>query len=115
MAYPNGPNDDRVASIIASNSPIKYSRTTAATHSFVVQKENLLRYNPTVHYIEDCLDELVDKFLASGSEEDQLLYIWGHSYEMDEGRITWEKFEEVCQKLAGHDDIFYGTNKEVLL
>ena len=115
MAYPNGPNYDRVASIIANNSPIKYSRTTTATHSFVVQKENLLRYNPTVHYIEECLDEIVDKFLASDSEEDQLLYIWGHSYEMDEGRITWEKFEEICQKLAGHDDIFYGTNKEVLL
>lgn len=115
MAYPNGPNDDRVAAIIANNSPIKYSRTTTSTHSFKVQKENLLRYNPTVSYIEDCLEELVDKFLASESEEDQLLYIWGHSYEMDAKLISWEKFEEICQKLANRDDIFYGTNKEVLL
>ena len=115
MAYPNGPNDDRVAAIIANNSPIKYSRTTTSTHSFKVQKENLLRYNPTVYYIEDCLEELVDKFLASESEEDQLLYIWGHSYEMDAKLISWEKFEEICQKLANRDDIFYGTNKEVLL
>ena len=115
MAYPNGPNDDFVAGVIQNKSPIKYSRTTTATHSFKVQKENLLRYNPTVHYIEDCLDELVDKFLASESEEEQLLYIWGHSYEMDAGLITWEKFEEICQKLANRDDIFYGTNKEVLL
>ncbi len=115
MAYPNGPNDDFVAGVIQNNSPIKYSRTTTATHSFKVQKENLLRYNPTVHYIEDCLEELVDKFLASESEEEQLLYIWGHSYEMDAGLITWEKFEEICQKLANRDDIFYGTNKEVLL
>ena len=115
MAYPNGPNDDRVAAIIANNSPIKYSRTTTSTHSFKVQKENLLRYNPTVYYIEDCLEELVDKFLASESEKDQLLYIWGHSYEMDAKLISWEKFEEICQKLANRDDIFYGTNKEVLL
>lgn len=115
MAYPNGPNDDRVAAIIANNSPIKYSRTVTSTHSFTVQKENLLRYNPTVYYIEDCLEELVDKFLASESDEDQLLYIWGHSYEMDANLISWEKFEEICKKLAFRNDIFYGTNKEVLL
>ena len=115
MAYPNGPNDDRVAAIIKNNSPIKYSRTVTSTHSFTVQKENLLRYNPTVYYIEDCLEELVDKFLASESDEDQLLYIWGHSYEMDANLISWEKFEEICKKLAFRNDIFYGTNKEVLL
>ena len=44
-----------------------------------------------------------------------LLYIWGHSYEMDAEYITWEKFEQICKKLAFKDDIFYGTNKEVLL
>ncbi len=115
MAYPNGSNDDRVAAIIENNSPIKYSRTTTSTYSFKVQKENLLRYNPTVYYIEDCLEEIVDKFLASDTDEDQLLYIWGHSYEMDAGLITWEKFESVCKKLAFREDIFYGTNKEVLL
>ena len=115
MAYPNGPNDDFVAGVIGRNSPIKYSRTTTSTHSFKVQKENLLRYNPTVYYIEDCFEEIVDKFLASESDEEQLLYIWGHSYEMDAGLISWEKFEEICKKLAFRDDIFYGTNKEVLL
>lgn len=115
MAYPNGPNDDFVAGVIANNTPIRYSRTTESTHSFKVQKENLLRYNPTVYYIEDCLEELVDKFLASESDEDQLLYIWGHAYEMDARLISWEKFEEICQKLANRADIFYGTNKEVLL
>ena len=115
MAYPNGPNDDFVAGVIGRNSPIQYSRTITSTHSFKVQKENLLRYNPTVYYIEDCFEEIVDKFLASESDEDQLLYIWGHSYEMDACLITCEKFEEICKKLAFRDDIFYGTNKEVLL
>ncbi len=115
MAYPNGPNDDRVAKIIADNTPIRYARTTENTHSFKVQKENLLRYNPTVYYIEECFEEIVDKFLASEADEDQLLYIWGHSYEMDAKLISWEKFEEICKKLAFRDDIFYGTNKEVLL
>ena len=115
MAYPNGPNDDFVAGVIAENSPIRYSRTVTSTYSFAVQKENLLRYNPTVHFSEDCFEELVDKFLASEREEDQLLYIWGHSYEMDAEYISWEEFERICKKLSGRKDIFYGTNKEVLL
>lgn len=115
MAYPNGPNDDFVAGVIAKNTPIRYSRTTESTHSFTVQKENLLRYNPTVYYIEECFEEIVDKFLDSESDEDQLLYIWGHSYEMDAKYISWEKFERICKKLAGREEIFYGTNKEVLL
>lgn len=115
MAYPNGPNDDRVAKIIAENTPIRYSRTIESTHSFAVQKDNLLRYNPTVHSIEGCFEEIVDRFLTSEAEEDQLLYIWGHAYEMDAKYISWEKFEEICKKLANREDIFYGTNKEVLL
>ena len=63
------------------------------------------------------MEEMIDKFLASESEEDQLLYIWGHSYELDDQNIAidWEIFERLCKKLAGHEDIFYGTNKEVLL
>lgn len=117
MAYPNGPYDDVVVKAINENTPIRYSRTTESTHSFAVQKENLLAYNPTVYYKEDCLEEIIDKFLASESEEEQLLYIWGHSYELDDKNIVidWETFERLCKKLAGHDDIFYGTNKEVLL
>jgi hypothetical protein len=80
-----------------------------------LQEENRLRFHPSVYYIEECFEEIVDKFLALETDEPQLLYIWGHSYEMDAGYITWEKFEEICQKLAFKADIFYGTNKEVLL
>ena len=115
MAYPNGPNDDRVAKIIEDHSPIRYSRTVDSTYSFTPQKDKLLRYNPTVYYIEDCFEEIVDKFLARQEDTEQLLYIWGHAYEMDAEYISWEKFERICQKLAGKEDIFYGTNKEVLL
>lgn len=117
MAYPNGPNDDFVAGVIEKNTPIRYSRTVTSTYSFKVQKENLLRYNPTVYYKEDCLEQIIDEFLASESDEEQLLYIWGHSYELDDKNIAidWETFERLCQKLAGREDIFYGTNKEILL
>ncbi len=116
MAYPCGGvnNDDRVAKVIREKTGVQYSRTITSTHNFDLQ-ENLYRFNPTVYYVEECLEEIVDKFLALETDKEQLLYIWGHSYEMDAEYISWEKFERICQKLSNKADVFYGTNKEVLL
>ena len=116
MAYPCGGenNNDRVAEIIRNNTGVKLARGLTSTYSFEPQG-NLLRFMPTVYYIENCLDEVIDRFLALDASEPALLYIWGHSYEMDAEYITWEKFEEACKRLSNRDDIFYGTNKEVLL
>jgi peptidoglycan/xylan/chitin deacetylase (PgdA/CDA1 family) len=116
MAYPGGGvnHDERVAEIIRRNTGVRYARTIISTHSFNEQTE-LHRFHPSVYYIEDCLEEMVDRFLALETDEPQLLYIWGHSYEMDAEYISWEKFEDICRKLAGRADIFYGTNREVLL
>lgn len=115
MAYPYGTYNDKVVKCILEKTGVKYSRTVKSTYDFTLQKEDLLRFHPTVYYIEKCLEEIVDRFLATEADEPQLLYIWGHTYELDAELITWEAFERVCQKLANRDDIFYGTNKEVLL
>lgn len=116
MAYPCGGtnNDQRVAEIIKNKTGVCFARGLESTYSFDLQ-ENLFRFKPTVYYIEDCLDEVVGRFLALNTDTPALLYIWGHSYEMDAEYITWEKFESVLKKLSGHSDVFYGTNKEVLL
>ena len=117
MAYPYGGknNDDRVAKIIRENTPILYSRTITSTYTFELQKDNLLRFNPTMHFTDARVEEVVDKFLSMTAEEPQLLYIWGHSYELDVDESCWVRFETLCKKLSGHEDIFYGTNKETLL
>lgn len=114
MAYPCGGvnNDDRVAEIIKNNTGIKYARTITSTHSFSGQ-DNLFRFNPSVYYIEENFEDIAESFLALETEEPSLLYIWGHSYEMDAEYITWEKFEKICAKLAGRSEIFYGTNRKV--
>ena len=116
MAYPCGGvnNDDRVAKVIADNVPqIKYSRTITSSHNFDLQT-NLLRFNPTVYHLEfDKLVTLADEFLALKPDTPKLFYIWGHSYEFD-GLVDMTAFEEVLKKLAFRDDIFYGTNREVL-
>jgi hypothetical protein len=45
----------------------------------------------------------------------KVFYIWGHSYEMDYGADYWVKLEEFFKLISNKDDIFYGTNKDVLL
>ena len=116
MAYPCGGenNNDRVAKIIKENTGIKLARTITSTYSFDAQN-NLFRFNPTVYYVDDKLEEILEEFLNLDNSKPSLLYIWGHSYEMDAEYISWEKFENICKKLSFHNDIFYGTNKEVLL
>ena len=117
MAYPCGGvnNDERVAALIKNNTPIRYARTITSTYSYELQKENLLRFNATLHFLDARTEEVAEKFLNMQTEKEQLLYIWGHSYELDYDESRWVRFENLCKLLSGREDIFYGTNKEVLL
>lgn len=113
MAYPGGHYDEKTINVIRTKTGVKYSRTASSVYSFEVPK-NLYAIDG-IHYVDERLDAIIDDFLATETDKPQLLYIWGHSYEMDFDFITWEKFEALCKKLSGREDIFYGTNKEVLL
>ena len=116
MAYANGGenNNDTVAQVIRERTNIQYARTITCTGNFAIQK-NLLRYNPTVFHLRmDEMFALGEQFLAMEPETPQLFYAWGHSYELD-AENTWNRFEEFCRMMSGHPDVFYGTNREVLL
>lgn len=117
MAYPCGGvnNDERVAALIKNHTPIAYARTITSTHSFALQKDNLHRFNPTLHFLDEKTEEIAQRFLEMDADEPQLLYIWGHSYELDYNESRWEKFENLCKMLSGKEEVFYGTNKETLL
>jgi peptidoglycan/xylan/chitin deacetylase (PgdA/CDA1 family) len=117
MAYPCGGvnNNDFVADVIRNNTKIRYARTITSSHSFELQ-DNLLRFNPTVyHHAEtDKMFELAEAFCALKTETPKIFYIWGHSYEFDINN-GWGKFQEFCKLISGQNDIYYRTNKEVLL
>ena len=117
MAYPCGGvnNNDHVAKIIKENTGVKYSRTITSTNSFDMQ-ENLFRFNPTVYHLhfEDMM-RLGQEFVELETDTPKLFYIWGHSYEMDFGADYWIRLEEFFKIISNKDDIFYGTNKEILL
>ena len=118
MAYPcGGINcDDRVAKLIRENTGIQYARTVPTTESFSVYPD-LYQYKGSVYHHEqwDKMLEMGKAFLELKAETPQVFYIWGHAYEFDIYPERWAQFEEFLKMLSGYDDIFYGTNKEVLL
>ena len=115
MAYPNnGDNAERVSKIIKEKTAIKYARTTNDTLNFDLQ-DNLYIFNPTVHHDDyENLFRLGEEFIKLQPETPKLFYIWGHSFEFDIFD-DWDKFEDFLKLISGREDIFYGTNKEVLL
>lgn len=117
MAYPGGGVncDMRVADLIKNNTPIRYARTTAVTYSFEPY-EDLYQYKGTLYHHADWdkLFEYGKKFLELKTDTPKVFYIWGHAYEFDIFPERWEMFEEFCKMISGKDDIFYGTNMEVI-
>lgn len=118
MAYPGGGvnNDERVAELIKNNTGVKYARTITNTDSFDVQQD-LFRFNPNVYHVMefDRMMEMGKKFIEMKTDKPQIFYIWGHSYELDYTTDRWAKLEEFFKLISNREDIFYGTNKEVLL
>ena len=116
FAYPGGGinYNEHIAQVIRENTGVKYARTTVSTLNFDIQ-EDLFVFKPTVyHHVEwEEMERLADKFIAMKPDKPQLMYIWGHAYEFDI-HDDWDRFERFLQKISGKDDIFYGTNSEVL-
>lgn len=115
MAYPCGGinHDARTEKLIRQHTGIQYCRTITSTYSFAPQK-NLYQFHPTVHHLDadGKTYDICERFLASSSTQPQLLYIWGHSYEMDFGD-RWNEIEALFALLGKRPDVFYGTNKEI--
>ena len=73
-------------------------------------------FNPTAYHLDfEKMMQLGETFIELKPETPKIFYIWGHSYEMDYGADYWVKLEEFFKLISNKDDIFYGTNKEVLL
>jgi hypothetical protein len=95
---------------------IRYARTTNNTRKFDLPGD-YLRWNPTCHQNDPQINEIIDKFLQPLNPKQmvhyppKLLYIWGHSYEYEN---NWEPLETMCQKIGGHEDIWYPTNGELI-
>lgn len=112
MAYPMGTYSDTVVSVLEGLG-YKYARTVKSTHSFDIQHD-LLRFDPTCHHADEALFELAEEFIKADTSTDMLFYVWGHSYEFDADG-GYDRLDRLCRMMAENDDVFCGTNAEVLL
>ena len=111
FAYPYGTYDDYCVDILRQNG-IVYSRTVNSLGGFEVPKKPL-EATPTCHHSWELLPQRIEELIhAEPTEDDMLLYVWGHSFEFsfNEDRNSWEWIEKICKMVSGHDDINYVTN-----
>ena len=80
-------------------------------------QEDLYRIKSNVHHVfqGDRLMEMAKKFVEAETDKTQIFYVFGHSFELDYGTEYWAKLVEFFEFISGRNDIFYGTNKDVLL
>ncbi len=121
FAYPGngGPNTSaHAAKVIKEKTGIKYARTNVTTKNFDIQTD-LYNFNPTCYFVDDKEEtlKLAKEFVELKTDEPKLFYAFGHSYEFDADTygLDWDYVEEFCKIISGKSDIYYGTNKDVLL
>lgn len=111
LAYPGGAVTERAITVCQSFG-IRYGRKTGSSRSFDIPND-LLAFEPTIHHSEPDFLEVTQRFLQSEEDRPQMLYVWGHSYEFDI-HSNWNMMEEFCKMVSFREDVFYGTNHEVL-
>ncbi len=110
MAYSYGTNDEKTVNHLKKLG-LKYGREVVSTKNFEVSGD-MLKFKPTCRHRDEDIFETIEKFLKSESEQPQILYMWGHTYEIDAYK-NWDEVERMLSLLAGKENILYGTNAEV--
>ena len=98
---------------------ILYSRTLGEDNDSFKLPQDWFAWMPTVHHTNPNTLEYADKFLQIDCDEQycanmypRLYYVWGHSFEFDREN-NWNLLDALCEKISGHEDIWYATNIEI--
>ncbi len=126
MAYPDSGirrfktgNDYETVKAYIKDLGIVYARSLDGDNDKFELPEDFYNWVPTAHHENPELFSYIEKFnglcadnLYSGSRQPKLFYLWGHSCEFENNK-NWDRFEAICEKLGGKDDVFYATNMEI--
>lgn len=110
MAYPFGTYNEEVINT-AKVCGIVYGRTTEATNGFRFPRD-FMKWHPSCHHADAA--KMAEWFVGDLDVpwRTDLFYIWGHSHELRNEK-DWEKMEEICKKISGHNSVWYATNIEI--
>ena len=98
---------------------VAYCRTLGGDNEKFMLPTDWHAWMPTAHHINPNILRFIDNFNsldpdgARGANRfPRLFYLWGHSFEFERNN-NWELLDTICEKLAGHDDVWYATNMEI--
>ncbi len=115
LAYPFGKYDARIVSMLPELG-IEYARTVLSTNDFNIS-ENWLRCETTCHH--NLAMDMGRRFLDIDDNVMRLMYVWGHSYELDgfmteDGSKNWLYMEQFCRLMQENPQIHYATTIEIV-
>ncbi len=110
FAFPYGTYNEHVLEILQKLG-ITYARSIYSTEKFDLPK-TWLPLHPTCHHGCERLMELAKRFVEEDTNEAQMFYLWGHSYEFDKSD-NWYVIEEFAKYAGNRDNIWYATNTEI--
>ena len=114
-AYPYCTYDDQVVRALEM-ADIQYCRTTKVTGVLAFHpQQDWLRWAHTCHHKDQRLMNLAHR-LVEWDNKRSVLYVmavWGHSYEFIKDD-NWHILDELLDVVAGHEEIWYTTNIELV-
>lgn len=99
---------------------IAYSRTLGGDNNSFELPQDWYAWMPTAHHANPEIMTLIDEFINLDLSQNinparrtpKLFYLWGHSTEF-ESHNNWDLLEKICEKLSGHNELWYATNIEI--
>ncbi len=112
LSYPFGAYNNLVLSTLRSLS-VNGARTTQNAWTPHYLPADPLKWHPTCHHTGALT--FAQPFVDQTEERMSLLYVWGHSYELDYGYAdnSWDYMSGLCAILGDRGDVWYAGVTEV--
>ena len=112
MSYPFGAYNNRILALLPGLG-MTCSRTTQSAYNLGYFPPNPLKWHPTSHHAG--AESIAQEFAARTNDELSLLFIWGHSWELDgnQANNSWSYMTSLCATIGDRGDVWYASMGDV--